>query len=566
MARLASLGTFALGGIVTALSGQQPKLYIQASDLSDRPVQGVQFSVKDVISAVSGRTDVAGNAEIPLTANVKPGASVELSLIGTKYRLFSPWNRRVLVPLDSAAAVPVWLYEEGTKFQLGTLVITTLRERVAQSTVSPVISTPNDPKKQQKAELARIARECHITVEELERVITLLASQDPYELGLKALYQGQYSEAASQLAKALDRAVAERASPEKVMKAGLFLGHAQFLAGDYRQAAEAYRQAACTAGDDPGLLNGLALALAKTADLSGAETQLRRVVEIKKRESAPDSEDLAIAYTNLGYILQESQKCAEAEPYLVQALAIWRKTLLDADERLATANGNVAKAKYCRGDYAGAADYFQQELNVWERVMGPTPPYAEKLYQYSRNMYNGNQYSLAEPAFQRALAIWEQKSPNRADVIRTLGYLGRIRLRAKDLAAAEKHFLRALAEQGGATGVDSPPQVGILEELLDVYEAKGDAANLERCYIRILQIWRKAPPSESSKQNIAVVARNLAILVFNQGEYARAKPLLEQALPLAEQSFPPGHPRIAELRKALDNIDRMSTADRIKPP
>ncbi len=566
MTRHASLGAFALlGGIVFGVSAQQPKLYIQASDLSERPVPGVQFSIKDVNSSVSGRTDVAGKTEILLAANVKPGTSVELNLIGPKYRLFSPWNRRVFVPFESSAAVQVWLYEEGTKFQLGTLVITTLKERIAGSTVSPVISTTNDPKKQRMAMLARIAQESHLSVEQLERAINIASSTDPYQVGLKALYDGQYSEAVAQLSKALQGAIADRASPEKVVNAGLFLGHAQFLAGDYRQAAEAYRQAAAIAGDDPSLLNGIAMALAHTTDLSGAETQLRRVVEIKKRQNQPDSEDLAIACSNLGYVLQEVQKCAEAEPYLLEALAIWKKTLLDGDERLATANGNVGEAKFCRGDYAGAADYFQQELTIRERVLGPTPPLAEKLYQYARKMYAAKQYGLAEPAFLRALAIWEQKSPNRGDIIWTLRYLGSVRLQAKDSAGAEKDYLRALAEQAEASGPDSPPQVGILEDLLSVYEANRDTANMERCYLRILQIWKKVPPSELSNRNIAIVTSNLAILVFNEGDYTRAKPLLEEALPLAERALPPGHRRVGELRKALDYIDKMSTADRMKP-
>src|SRR5690349_3384019 len=183
MSTIAVFGTLAVWANALVVHAQQPKLTLHACDLKGDSVKGVQFSIRGFEAAVSAATGDDGVAAIPLHASVKPGASVELSIVRntSNYHLISPWNHFVVVPpFGSGITVSVSLWREGTDFKVGNLLITT---SVAERVIAANLQGSRKP-------LQAVANDLRIPAQTLEDLIRSSNPVDPYERGVKALYQG----------------------------------------------------------------------------------------------------------------------------------------------------------------------------------------------------------------------------------------------------------------------------------------------------------------------------------------------------------------------------------------
>jgi tetratricopeptide (TPR) repeat protein len=64
------------------------------------------------------------------------------------------------------------------------------------------------------------------------------------------------------------------------------------------------------------------------------------------------------------------------------------------------------------------------------------------------------------------------------------------------------------------------------------------------------QARERLQPSANRHPDVAKSLNNLAALYYNQGQYAKAKPLYQRALAIWEEALGPEHPALA---KALEN-------------
>ncbi len=95
---------------------------------------------------------------------------------------------------------------------------------------------------------------------------------------------------------------------------GLEVGHRLMAASQYELAIEAFTRAALEQGITPEILNGMGTANLGLGRLGQSETQLRRTVA-----AAPD---WAGAWNNLGVVLMERNKTAEAQQVFRKAYAL----------------------------------------------------------------------------------------------------------------------------------------------------------------------------------------------------------------------------------------------------
>jgi tetratricopeptide (TPR) repeat protein len=535
MTRFPTFGAFALlASAAISLFAQQPKLYLQVTGANGRPVKGVMFSLAGP-SSNSPPTDDLGKTYILLPADAKVGSSVKLLVKPAEYRLL-PSDRLILPLFDSTSVLEVRVYKVGDSIVNGAdvLIVATQAVWAQIQTIINQIVVGNTP------------------VADLKLKTGKILTTDPYELGVIALYEGRYVEAEKQLSKALGSLTQAHAPPQKVLDAALLLGEARYRLGDYPGAIKAYDQAVAVVTDDPFLLNRMAMALERIGDYPGAETHLRRALKIREREES--SEDLAIALTNLGFVLNERHQCPDAKQFLLRALTIWQERLSDRDTRLATAFRNVGEALYCTGDYPAASQYFEQELAVLARVMGAlNPAFADRVYEYGMKMFRAEEYALAEPPLKRALAIWEQSSPyRREDAVRTLLNLARIKVHANNVIAADDLYSRALNESEPTGNGDI--QITILKERINLAQKESHFDKAEGWQHRIVQIFSEKPPSPPNRQYLAIAQYNEAYFVYKQGQYARAEPMLKKALELNQQVFEPDSENVRRIQLLLDRI------------
>ena len=565
MTRLGLFGAFALLGTSIAV-GQPHKLLLQTADVYGKPTPGVIFTIQGE-SGKSRPTDDSGKTELVLGSVIKAGSSVVLVVVSPNYIVFDLFNQRSVVvpPFDSRAYVQVRLMKPGDQVKIGQFLIQELTNANAQNMPKSVIPGASATRTKEQI-IDAFIREHGISRQSFDTAIGLLKSKDPYDLGTLAHFQGRYTDAVDHFSTALKEAQKDPATkPEKLARIMSSLGQAQFLTADYGKAVSAYKQAAALVPDDPTLLNNFAMALTRATDLSGAEDLFRRILELREKEVRkegpdPNSDELAVALTNLAHIFQERQKCAEAEPLLVRALGIWNRVLPDRDMTLAAAYDNVAKAKYCIGDYQGAGEHWERQVAICERVMGAAnPSCTERLYAAATNLYRVRMFPMAESAFRRALANWDKDSLNRANVILVLRHLGRIKYQVKDYQAAEEFLSRAIQEQRALAGGDRSGEAGLIFDLSEVYREKGDFRNQEAWTRQLLAIYKSQPSSPNRDWNIAVVLRNITVIHWNREDYDSAHSLAKEAIEYGKRAGRPDDPMMVEMVK-VEN----SSASRIR--
>lgn len=159
-------------------------------------------------------------------------------------------------------------------------------------------------------------------------------------------------------------------------------------------------------------------------------------------------------------------------------------------------------------------------------------------------------YSLAEPLFQQALVIAEQRlGSQHLQVASSLNNLGVLYKEQGKYAEAEPLYLRALHIREQALGSHHLGLAYNLNSLGLLYYEQGKYAEAESLYLRALHIREQALNPHHSW--LASSLNNLGILYMDQGRYAEAEPLLQRALHIREQALGSHH---SWLVSSLNNL------------
>ena len=117
-------------------------------------------------------------------------------------------------------------------------------------------------------------------------------------------------------------------------------------------------------------LNNLARIHYKQGDFQRAEPLLRRLLDIKRRDSR-DQVELAAVYASLGKLLVARRKLDEAEDCWRFALAIREQSLSAKDPAIAVALEGLAEVCEAQGKRAQGAQMRERALALREAVLGP---------------------------------------------------------------------------------------------------------------------------------------------------------------------------------------------------
>jgi tetratricopeptide (TPR) repeat protein len=113
---------------------------------------------------------------------------------------------------------------------------------------------------------------------------------------------------------------------------------------------------------------------------------------------------------------------------------------------------------------------------------------------------------------------------------------------ASRFAEAEPLYKRALAILEKALGPDHPDVATALNNLANLYPARGRYTDAEPLLRRALGIYEKACGPDHP--NVATSLFSLASLYMWQGRYTDAEPLFRRALTIREKALGPDHPEI----------------------
>jgi CHAT domain-containing protein/tetratricopeptide (TPR) repeat protein len=343
-------------------------------------------------------------------------------------------------------------------------------------------------------------------------------------------------------------------------------------------------------------LNGKVVALLSEARFAEALPLAQRSVALTKARHGEDHRLYATALINLASVLEATNRLAEAEPLFRGALAIDENTYGPDDPHTAISLGNLAGLLRNANRLAEAEPLLRRALAINEKSYGPDhPSVAIGLSNLATLLSDSNHFAEAEPLFRRALAIDEKSlgahHPNVAIRLNGLANL----LRATDrLAEAELLFRRALTINEWSFRPD-PLRLGeVLNNLALLLSDTNRLAEAEPLVRRALAIAEKSLGPDHP--NVATSLSNLAVLLQGQtplsshigsnatatiesrepcdsresctaltNRFAEAEPLLRRALVIAEKSYGPNHPDVANRLNNLSSLlfatDRLVEAE-----
>ena len=139
--------------------------------------------------------------------------------------------------------------------------------------------------------------------------------------------------------------VSSRAADQSVD--GLIVGHRLMAAGEYELALRAYYRAATDTGVTVDVLSAIGSANLKLGRLGQAERQLRQAVE--------EDETFVPAWNNLGVVLMEQGKYAEAALHFQRAFALDSGESADVRDNLRLALAKKGNPSYDPPDNEGPA-------------------------------------------------------------------------------------------------------------------------------------------------------------------------------------------------------------------
>lgn len=281
-----------------------------------------------------------------------------------------------------------------------------------------------------------------------------------------------------------------------------------------------------------------------------------------------------------------------AKPILEKSLAIRRQRF--GDQAAETAEGLMllGEAEYGAANYPLAAQYFQNALDVRTKAFGSDDfRVAEALEGLARIRWRRGDYAGAAAAAERGIAIYRAVGDHEDDLAAILSRLATIRFSTGRFAEADSLFRQALERTKAAHGPEDRRVAQMMNNLgiALTAEKKFDEAGTTlrgavALYKKLLgdrhplvassswalatllhQQGRLAEAESIQREAVAIdearfgaehtetagATVNLAWILVDQGRCTEAEPLLRKAIPISERIYPPGHYAVAHAKSLL---------------
>ena len=323
-----------------------------------------------------------------------------------------------------------------------------------------------------------------------------------------------------------------------------YLPHAQVSAGLIKQERMVFPEAAR-------LLDEAGYYLFEQGQYQEAEPLLMQAVAIREQTLGPEHLDVATSLNHLAELYREQAKYEQAEPLYLRALAIQESHLELAPQDLATILNNLGLLYNSQAKYAQSRQFCQRALDIRTKMLGPEhPDTATSLNNLALLYTDEGQYAQARPLLEQTLSIKEQMlGPEHPVTATSLNNLALLYQDEGQYAQAQPLFERSLAIREKVLGPEHPVTATSLNNLAIFYQNEGQYAKARPLFERALAIREKVLGPEHP--DTASSLNNLAIFYQNEGQYAKARPLFERALAIYEKVLGPEHPDTAS---SLNNL------------
>ncbi len=305
------------------------------------------------------------------------------------------------------------------------------------------------------------------------------------------------------------------------------------------------------------LFNQVGLLLLEKARYAEAEPLIRRALEIDEASLGKNHPKVATDLNNLAKLLKATNRLADAEPLMIQALEIDEASVGQTHPKVATRLSNLAELLHATNRLTEAEPLMRRALEIDEASFDKNhPKVAIRLNNLAQLLQDTNRLAEAEPLMRRALEIDEASfGKNHPNVARDINNLATLLHDTNRLTEAEPLMRRALEIDEASFGKNHPKVAIRLNNLAGLLKATDRLAEAEPLMRRALEI-----DEASFGKNHPSVARDLnnpAQLLKATNRLPEAEPLMRRALEIDEASFGKDHPNVAT---DLNNLARLLQA------
>ena len=199
--------------------------------------------------------------------------------------------------------------------------------------------------------------------------------------------------------------------------------------------------------------------LQRTNRLREADRLYRQALLLYEKNLTPDHPEVAGRLTDLGSLVAETHGFHTAEPLFRRAVEIYQKALGTQNQSCFNALDNLARSLREQGYLAEAEALSRHTLPRWENVGGTEHPrVAQWLSDFAQLQFQMERYFLVELLLRRALSIrLKQMGADHPDVAVDLDKLATMLVKAtNDWKEAEGLYRRALEITESSLGSDHP--------------------------------------------------------------------------------------------------------------
>ena len=275
-------------------------------------------------------------------------------------------------------------------------------------------------------------------------------------INLAGTYQrvGKYGQAQATFAKGLNVLRVKPGIHHPAYSASLAAyAYLQEDLGHYREALRLYDEAGRLLPEQLGerhpfyaaFLNNRGSLYARIGNLSAAEADYRKALELKRQIFPPDAFTIGATLRNLAQLFS-STRPAEGERLFQEAVDLYSRSAKPPPFDLGSVLLGLAQAERNRGDLTAARNTLDRAFDVIEKGLGTRHPlYAAALRDLALVHLAAHEYDAAEQRLNEAITIaTETQGPDHPDLANYTFLLGRVYDRAGDYASAGAHYRQSL--------------------------------------------------------------------------------------------------------------------------
>ena len=319
------------------------------------------------------------------------------------------------------------------------------------------------------------------------------------------------------------------------------------------EASKTYSIDAAGSLEETSALNHLASLYNNWGKFAKAERIQRQALALCQKMKTEDRGEIAVNKLLLADILRQQGNYKEAQPYLLEALAVLKEYRPNSREYAAALN-NLGALYYWQGQYDKAEPLLNSGFELRKRICGENHiDTANSLGDLAALYFQKGDFRSAQARFEKALAIRKKElGANHPLTATTMTNLANVYATTDQPARAMELLRKALAVKEQALGANSPDLAQTLNDLAELYIDKKDFPKAEALAMRGKKIRESTLPK--GNPDTAASLRTLGRLELAKGNPREALTYASSALSIYESALGPEHPETIDTQALLKAV------------